>query len=157
MKFNPAVAKSLLMAASIGMVVPLVAQTAPKPSKPTVPAKPAPDEPPAKIDGITLPRGGGGFLGLTVEGARMVLKFYDADKKPVTADLSRVAARWTPVNRKGEERSMLNPDETGRALVSTPVVRPPLVFRVYLTLFDASGAVQENMTADLRELDGAKE
>lgn len=153
MTFNTAVAKSLLMAASIGMVVPLVAQT---PYKPAKPAK-APVEEPAKIDGIEIPRQNGGFVGLTVDGVRLVLKFYDADKKPVALDVARAAARWTPINRKGEVRTVLNPDETGKALVSPPVALPPLVFTAYITLLDEHDKTVEFFNADLRKLNAPKE
>lgn len=155
MKFNPALAKSLLMAASIGMVVPLGAQTAPKPFKPPVaPAVPA--EEPAKIEGIELARKNGGYLGVTVEGVRLVVKFYDADKKPVPADVLRAAARWNPVNKSGEVRSILNPDASGNTLASTPVVQPPHVFKVYLTLLDVDGNAVESVVVDLRTLNEPK-
>ena len=38
MKLNSALAKSLLMAASMGMVTPVLAQTFPRPAKPAQPA-----------------------------------------------------------------------------------------------------------------------
>lgn len=155
MKFNTAVAKSLLMAASIGMVVPLTAQTS-KPSKPTKPAS-APVDEPAKIDGLEFPRKAGGFLGLTVDGPRLVVKFYDAEKKPVTVDVARASARWNPLNKTGDVRSMLNPSSDGMSLESTPVVKPPLVFLVYLTLLDSEGKVVESVVADLRKLGLPKE
>lgn len=152
MKFNAALAKSLLMAASIGMIVPLVAQTPAKPAKPA----PAPAEAPAKIDGLEIARKNGGFLGLTVEGPRLVLKFYDADKKPVAPDVARAAARWNPVNKTGDVRSVLNPAE-GQSLASAAVVQPPLVFKVYLTLLDADGNAVESVIGDLRLLGAPKE
>ncbi|MBC8040686.1 MAG: hypothetical protein H7Y06_09100 [Opitutaceae bacterium] len=150
MKLNTAVAKSLLMAASIGMIVPLAAQTTPKP-KTTKPA-PAPTEEPAKIEGLEITRANGTFLGLTVEGPRLVLKFYDKDKKPAPIDIARAAARWEPLNKPGDERSMMNPNEANTALTSTPVVKPPLVFKVYITLLDAEGKAVESIIADLRQL-----
>jgi len=155
MKLNAALAKSLLMAASIGMVVPLVAQTYTKTVKPA-PA-PAPIEKPAEIDGLEIPRATGGFIGVTVDGARLVVKFYDADKKPVAINVARASARWSPVNKVGEVRSVLNPGADGQSLVSTPVVLPPLVFRVYLTLLDAEGNALDSVVADLRKLDAPKE
>lgn len=152
MKLPAAFIKSLLMAASIGMVVPLAAQTAPKPTpKPAVPA-----EEPAKVVGIEVARKNGGFLGVAVEGVRMVIRFYDKDKKPARVDVARAAARWNPLNKTGDERSVLNPDGDGLTLVSTPVVRAPLVFKVYLTLLDAEGAAVESVVVDMRELGGAK-
>jgi hypothetical protein len=150
MKLNTAVAKSLLMAASIGMIVPLAAQTPPKP-KTTKPASP-PSEEPAKIDGLEIARSNGTYLGVTVDGVRLVIKFYDKDKKPAKADVARASARWNPVNKKGEERSVLNSSDGGLSLASTPTVKPPLVFMVYVTLLDAEGNAVESFVADLRKL-----
>ncbi len=155
MKLNAALAKSLLMAASIGMIVPVAAQTYPKPTKPATPA-PAPTEEPAKVDGLELARKSGGFLGLTVEGPRLVLKFYDAEKKPVDMDAVRASARWDPVNKTNDVYTVLNPSPDGKTLVSPLVVQPPLTFKVYLTLIAADGTVIESLVADLRQLNKAK-
>jgi hypothetical protein len=154
MKLNAALAKSLLMAASIGMVVPMVAETSTKPK--TVKPAPAPTDVPAEIKGIELPRQKGGFLGLTVEGPRLVLAFYDAEKKPVAIDVARASARWNPTNKVGEVRTVLNPGTDGKTLVSPNVVQPPLVFKVYLTLLDADGNALESIVADLRKLNEPK-
>lgn len=152
MKLNAALAKSLLMAASIGMIVPIAAQTAPKPAKPATPA-----EEPAKVDGLELARKNGGFLGLTVEGPRLVLKFYDAEKKPVDMDAIRASARWDPVNKTSDVRTVLNPSPDGKTLVSPLVVQPPLTFKVYLTLIATDGTAIESLVADLRQLNKTKE
>jgi hypothetical protein len=140
------------MAASVGMVVPLAAQTYPKPAKPA----PAQEEP-AKIEGLTIARKNGGFIGLNVVGSTYVMKFYDADKKPVDADVSRALARWQPSNIKADLRAVLNPAGDGKSLISPGLVRPPLNFTVYITLFDAQENVIENVVANLRELNAAKE
>jgi hypothetical protein len=155
MKLNAALAKSLLMAASIGIVVPMVAQTPAKPK--TVKPAPVPVEEPATIPGIELPRQKGGFIGVTVEGPRLVVKFYDADKKPAAVDVARAAARWDPINKTSDVRTVLNPDAEGKALVSPLVVQPPLVFKVYLTLLDAEGNSLESHIADLKKLKAPKE
>jgi hypothetical protein len=152
MKLNTAVAKSLLMAASIGMVVPLAAQTLPKPKSKSGPAAPMVEEQP-EIIGIEIARKTGGFIGVNVEGIRMVIRFYDGEKKQIPVDVARASARWKPVNRIKEERTVLNPDADGSTLVSTPVVKPPLVFIVYLTLLDTEGNAVESMPVDIRRLD----
>ena len=147
MNLNTAVAKSLLMAASIGMVVPLMAQTAPKPKPEATKKEQAEPEP--KIEGITIARKDGRFLGLTVEGVQFKLRFYDAKKKPETADAARASARWSPINVKAEQRAVLNPADGGKALVSPGVVRPPLTFRVFFTLFSASDEVIETFVVEM--------
>jgi hypothetical protein len=155
MKLNAALAKSLLMAASIGMVVPMLGQTATKPVQPA-PASGKPEKKP-EIEGLEFPRAAGGFIGVTVDGTRFVMKFYDAEKKPVPGDVARATARWNPLNKIGEVRSVLNPDDAGKSLVSTPVVRPPLVFKVYFTLLDAEGKALDSFVADLRNLNAPKD
>ncbi|MGC4074840.1 MAG: hypothetical protein QM760_20555 [Nibricoccus sp.] len=163
MKLNAALAKSLLMAASIGVVVPLVAQTAPKkdapkpaPAKPT-PAKPAPapvtppaEEPEPQLPGSVVARPGGGFLSLTLDGIHFKLSFYDAKKKPVDANAVRAFARWDPVNKHGQERSVLNLDGDSKSMTGNTTVRPPYVFKVYLTLIGADDAVIESHVIDFR-------
>ena len=158
MKLNTAVMKSLLMAASIGMVVPLVvtAQTPAPATKPpaTKPAAPKKEkeEPPPKIDGITIPRANGHFLGLTVDGVQFVMRFYDEKKKPEKADVATASARWNPVNIKATQRVILTPSAGGAALVSPGQVRPPLTFQVYFTLFTTDGQVIETFNVDLNDL-----
>jgi len=142
----------------VGIVVPVLAQTStkpatPAPTKPTIPA-PAEEEP--KIDGIEVARQNGAFLGLTVNGAQMVLKFYDSKKKPINVDVARAAARWDPVNKTTDVRTVLNPDGEGKSLVSPSIVQSPLVFKVYLTLIGTDGNAVESVIVDLRDLAKAK-
>jgi hypothetical protein len=157
MKPNAALAKSLLMAASIGTVVPLCAQTAPKNPAPNAGvAKPAPapapvtEEEEPKLPGSVIARPGGGFLSLTVEGIHFKLSFYDAKKKPVAADAVRATTRWDPVNKTGEVRSVLNPSGEGTALIGNVAVRPPYVFKVYMTLIGPDEKVIESHVVDFR-------
>jgi hypothetical protein len=158
MKPNAALAKSLLMAASIGIVVPLCAQTAPKKSAPTAgPSKPAPapaapaaEEPEPQLPGSVIARPSGGFLSLTVEGLNFKLSFYDAKKKPLAADAVRAIARWDPVNKTGEVRSVLNPTDEGTALMGNVPVRPPYVFKVFLTLLGPDGKALESHVVDFK-------
>lgn len=152
MKFNSALTKSLLMAASIGMIVPSAAQTLPKPATPAKPSTVPTEEEPAKIDGLEIARKAGGFIGVEIEGVRLVVKFYDADKKPIEANVARAAARWNPVNKTGEVRSVLNLAGDGKSLVSTPVLQPPHVFNVYLTLIAEDGTAVETFVVNLREV-----
>lgn len=159
MKLNAALAKSLLMAASIGILVPLVGQTAPKKDAPKTGAtkpKPAPtpaapvEEPETQLPGSVIARPNGGFLSLSVEGGRFKLGFYDAKKKPVAADAVRAITRWDPVTKAGEERSILNLAEGGQALTGNVVVRPPYVFKVFVTLIGSDDKAIESYTVDFR-------
>ena len=102
--------------------------------------KPAPkieEEP--KIDGVTIPRSQGGFLGLSVDNGTFKLAFYDEKKKAVAADVTRATARWNASHKIGDERTVLNPGPDGKSLIGGKPVRPPFVFKVFLTLLKGEG------------------
>src|SRR5882757_10913630 len=137
MKINAALAKSLLLVVSAGMVVPILAKPpakpGPAPAKQEDTAKPEGDEPELTIPGVSVPRANGGFIGITIDDSGFKLSFYDKKKKPVDCDVARATARWKPNYKIGEERRVLNPSGDGKTLTSTPV-RPPYQFKLYLTL-----------------------
>jgi hypothetical protein len=150
MKLNAALAKSLLMAASIGMVVPVYSQTPAQKAaqeKAKQPAKPAPGkaarppekdaEPEPQINGIAVPREKGGFIGISVENSNFKVRFYDDKKKPIAADVARASLRWTSTKRKGDEYMVLTPSEDGKSLTSDRVVPAPYSFRLFLRLLQA--------------------
>ncbi|MDO8539671.1 MAG: hypothetical protein Q7S40_04460 [Opitutaceae bacterium] len=83
-------------------------------------------------DGKNLPRGKGGWLNVEISGARMIVKFFDAEKKPVPPDVPRAAARFRYASKSDIKRTVLNRE--GEALVSPGNVRPPHNFLVTLTL-----------------------
>lgn len=87
-----------------------------------------------KIDGVTVARPNGTFLGVSLEGGTFKLSFYDKQKKKAKPDVLRAAARWNPSNKTGSDRIILNPSADGQALVGNKPVRPPYVFKLYLTL-----------------------
>jgi hypothetical protein len=133
--------RAVLVAAWLGAAVPLLADGArpgPTPNPPAVPAAPAaseakPQEEP-KIAGLIIPRAKGGFLGLTLENSNFKLAFYDEKKLPVAADVTRATARWPVHYSVYDERTILTPTADGMALTSTKFVRPPYLFKLYLTL-----------------------
>ena len=116
--------------------------------------KPAPKiEEEAKIDGVTIPRGQGGFLGLSVDNGTFKLSFYDDKKKPMSADVTRATARWNASHKIGDERTVLNPGPDGKSLIGGKPVRPPFVFKVFLTLLKGEGeeaVAVENYTVDFK-------
>jgi hypothetical protein len=152
MKLNAALAKSLLMAASIGIVVPLVAQTGSKKVAPKAdPAQPAPPEGAApQLPGTVIAREDGRFLSLSLDGMHFKLSFYDANKVLVEPDAVRAVARWDPVNKAGVLRAVLNPSEDGKALKGNVLVRPPYVFKVQLLLIGADDNTIESHSVDFR-------
>jgi hypothetical protein len=92
------------------------------------------EDPPAKIDGVAISRPNGGFLGLQVLNNNFVLTFYDAKKKKVAPDVARATFRWPVKYQPGPERTVLNPNG-GFALTSAKDIRPPLTFKVFISLF----------------------
>lgn len=104
-----------------------------------------------EIKGVEMQRVDGRYLGLAVEGNAFVIRFYDAEKKEETVDVVRATARWSAVQKAGQQRTVLNPN--GGVLRSPAVVRPPLVFNVYVSFISAAGEVTESFNFNLRELD----
>ncbi len=170
MKLNTALAKSLLIGASLGFVGSLCAQTtttAPAPGAAKSAAKGAPGktDTPAKsqptaeakadtpeeiiLPGVVQPRPNGGFLTVEVVDGKFKLSFYDAKKKQVPADVARATARWRSNRKTSEDRSVLNPDGDGKSLVGVGFVRPPFIFKVYLTLLNEEGTASESHVIDL--------
>jgi hypothetical protein len=147
--------KTLVLASSLGIAVTGLAQdtTTIPPSKSAVANKNIPSasgaKKPAKVEeepvipGIVIPRTNGGYLGLTLENSNFKLSFYDAKKKPAKADVTRATARWQAQYKIADERAVLNPTSDGMALASNKFVRPPYVFKLYLTLFKEGGEGEE--------------
>ncbi len=135
------------------------AQTAPAPKAPG--AKPAPgkavpggkEEEIGVIDGMTLARPNGHFLGLKLEGGKYKLTFYDKKKKPEKVDVTRATARWPNLHGPGDNRTILNPAGDGTYLMGAQFVRGPHSFKLFITLLRGEGneAVGvENYTVDFR-------
>ena len=125
-----------------------------KPAKPTDPAKPADkkEEPMGKITGTELARPNGQFLGLALADGKFKLTFYDKKKKPTKVDVTRALFRWANVHGPGDNRAILNPDGAN-SLVGVQFVRPPYIFKVYVSLLQGDGdaaQVVESYVVDFR-------
>lgn len=117
------------------------AGTAAKAATPAATATKAPAkkaEAPPKIEGMEIARGTKGFLGLQLVGGTFKLSFYDMKKKPVAPDVARALLRWDPKGKVGQERLVLNRD--GMALSSPRPVKPPYVFKLFITLIPEGAA-----------------
>ncbi len=111
-----------------------------------------------KIEGMEIARGAKGFLGLQLVGGTFKLSCYDMKKKPVAPDVARAMLRWDPKGKVGQERLVLNRD--GMALSSPRPVRPPYVFKLFITLIpegaatgdgaDAAAAAGETIVVDFK-------
>ena len=102
-----------------------------------------------KIEGMTLARGPG-FIGVQIVNGVFKLTVYNAKKKPVAADFTRVVLRWNVPSQKLPERTQLLPGGGLGAFTSEKIVRPPHSFRLSITLFngDADTAPSENFSLD---------
>jgi len=147
MNLSAPVMKTLLMAASLGMVVPMLAQSS-APARPRSTAK-KDKENDIVLPGVVIPRSAG-WMSLSIENGGFRLGFYDADKKAVPSPAARATVRWNPPLKTGEMRAVLNPSEDGLSLLGNKPVRPPHVFKVFLTLVDADGAVLESHVLDFK-------
>ena len=151
MKINAAFAKSLLLVSSLGLVLPMLAKPPAKPA-PAVQggtAKPEGEEPEATIPGVSAPRANGGFIGITVDASGFKLAFYDSKKKPVDCDVAHAAAHWKAHYTVVEQHCILNPSGDGKTLTSPPV-RPPYNFKLYLTLLSEDDTAIQTFTLDIR-------
>jgi hypothetical protein len=130
----------------------LLGQTSAKPPGKAAPgraAKAEKEEP--KIEGMTLNRPDGTFLGLTLQDGKFKLRFYDKEKKAMPANALRAVARWPNVHGPGQNRTVLLPAGDGTFLLGAQFVRPPLTFKLFLTLIAAEDVEPtENYTVDFR-------
>lgn len=103
------------------------------------------------VTGVEIRRTDGRYLGLAVEGNAFVLRFYDEEKKPESADAIRAMARWNSPVKAGQQRTVLA--SAGDALRSPPVVRPPLAFVAFLTMIAPDGEVLESHAFNMRTVE----
>ena len=138
--------KALVLVAALCLTV-SPADAKPQPAKAPAAAvkkiddKKTEEEP--KIDGVVVARPDGSFLGVTIDGGTFKLSFYDKKKKPTDVDVTRATARWSPKNKLGEDRTVLNRGGDGKSLGGGKPVRPPYVFKLYLTLLRGDGDAAE--------------
>ncbi|MDX2186125.1 MAG: hypothetical protein SFV32_04260 [Opitutaceae bacterium] len=150
------ITKSLLMAASIGIVVPVHAATGRysrlAQAEETPKRKPKREDTAPVVPGVIVPRKDGRFIALAVEDNRFVLRFLDEGRRQIEPGAVRASARWEAVGLSGEERAVLNPATDGLSLVGAPNVKRPYRFKVYLSLLDENGESIENFQVDMRQL-----
>jgi hypothetical protein len=143
MKLNAALAKSVLLAASMGIVVPVLAQTSARPVSPR-PAAKGEEEKEGEVKGLALERPNGQWLGLTMDGLNLRLTFYNEKKNPTAPDVVRATARWNRPTVATPDRAVLNPAGDGVSLVGNRIVRKPWTFVVFLALVNENDEVIES-------------
>jgi hypothetical protein len=143
-------ARTLGVVIALSVALPGIGFAAPAKSAPgkSAPKEAKEEEKEGIIAGLTIPRTKGGFLGLAVDGGGFKLSFYNEKKKPIAIDVAQATARFQPKKRPGQMHVVLNPTGDSKALASQEFVPPPRVFKVFLTLLDASGQAVENYTVD---------
>ena len=111
-----------------------------KPGQKAEAKKPAkPEDEMGTIEGQTIARANGKFLGLSLRDGKFVLSFYDEKKKPEKADVTRATARWNDPQAPGYKRAVMNIEPSGLKLAATTFVRPPYAFKLWITLLKAEG------------------
>jgi hypothetical protein len=111
------------------------------------------EEPMGKVEGVEVKRGTG-YFGVALIGGGFKITFYDAKRHVVPPPFNRAALRW-PVNyRPSDERTVLNLSEGGKALTSAKIVKPPYVFKLFITFLadgvDETAGGTESYTIDFR-------
>ena len=112
----------------------------------------------SKIEGQSIARAGGGWLGLKVESGTFRLRFYDANKQPVAPDVPRAVLRWKSNRRIAREVVVLTPGGGPNLMTSERTVPPPFNFRLTIVLMRAStgdteadDAAAETIVVDFRQ------
>lgn len=82
--------------------------------------------------GLNQARPKGGWINVEAVGVRLVVKFFDNEKKPAAPDVQRGFAQFRYPSKNSEQAPL---HREGEFLVSTATVRPPHNFLVLLRLF----------------------
>ena len=96
-------------------------------------AEPATSEELPPLDGVVVKRGDGTLLQVKIEGVRVVLRFFDEKHAPIKPDVDGAWIRAVSSVRRPERR-VLAPSDDGMSLTHGIPLRPPHVFKLYITL-----------------------
>ncbi len=143
----------ILMATSAMTLLGAPAKESGKPvPAPAAPAGGSQDET-GVIEGLEIPRPGGGYWGLQILNNNFVLSCYNAKKKKVAPDVAMATMRWSVRYQPNDERAVLNPGGDGTSLTSAKIVKPPHTFKVFIGLFasEHDDAAVESYVVDYHE------
>ncbi|MFZ5496579.1 MAG: hypothetical protein ACOZE5_14740 [Verrucomicrobiota bacterium] len=87
--------------------------------------------------GITRERPQGGWINVEPQGTRLVVKFFDKEKKPMAPDVARGLVRLK-YSSKNPVQAVLT--AAGDTLATPATIRPPHNFLVILSLFASDSA-----------------
>ncbi len=125
-------------------------KNAPLPPSANVNPSPTPTPEPADLPNTVFTRPDGKLIGLTLDNGVFKMSFYDENKNPVPADVSRATVRWMPKQKFGEETSVLSVTGDGKALVGNKYVQPPFPVHVNVVLLTAEGNAVETYAGNFR-------
>lgn len=103
---------------------------------------------PGHVEGFSIGRSGGGFLGVKVVNNTFQVHFYDKNRKPTPVDVSSIALRWPVPYQPNPERTLLTPRGDGTTMSSPKAVRPPFRFKLFVTLLKADASGQDQVVED---------
>jgi hypothetical protein len=103
------------------------------------------DDEEGTIAGTPIKRSqGDGWLGLELNDSTFKVTFYNAKKKPIPADASSIAMRWTVHYQPNDERTLLVPSGDPAVMTSPYYVRAPHSFPLHIVLlFDGKPGASE--------------
>ncbi|MEO6244968.1 MAG: hypothetical protein ABIQ12_06000 [Opitutaceae bacterium] len=131
-----------------------VATAQPKAADSAKQAEAAKNAAPPTIEGVEVSRGALGYLGVQIVDSSFKISFYDAKKKPIKADVTRALLRWNPKYKSGSDRVVLNLSGDGKSLSAPRDIRPPYVFKLFITLLkdaaDGDDTAGETYVIDFR-------
>lgn len=111
----------------------------------TAVANPTEEEP--QLEGVVVERKSGGFMTLTMDGKKLVLRFFDAKKKPVAADVRGGFVRFLFGNRSPERRPLV-PTGDGMGLTHGEPLRTPHIFSAHITLRHGEGEDEDDIASE---------
>jgi hypothetical protein len=131
MNMHPMLKYSLLTLAAF------LSLAATKPASST--AKKDPQEPVYELPktGVNRERPQGGWINVGPQGTRLVVKFFDKEKKPMAPDVARGLVR-VKYSSKSPEQAVLT--QAGDTLATPATIRPPHNYLVILSLFVGDGS-----------------
>jgi hypothetical protein len=96
----------------------------------------------AALEGVVLPRSAGGWVQVTMQDNRLVLRFYNEKAKPVKPDVDRAVIRVN-ASARSPERVVLVPMGDGMSLRHGHPLRGPFAYKLFIDFF--RGESQESV------------
>jgi hypothetical protein len=116
---------------------------------PTPTPTPSPtQEKEGKIAGYAHKRPQGGWIGLEIKDSTFRMTFYNDKKKPIPADRSSAALKWSVHYQPNPEHTELQPTDNPAVLASAYSVRAPYLFKLHVTLLADGLAEPETFIID---------